>query len=265
MTDDHCSPSQPNSERFRIERTSAGDFPFYSGSPVALSGPQWLIVLMGVALGFASLIMPIAPKAFYQTTAGSFLPAVLLFAIPLLALAGVAGRALTTLFRPLASRDFLLMLVIALANLVVTIVLALLLLQLFDMNANPVGDMLSAYSGTERALFYLKSIPQLFGEEVVSVLPFLALLWFCHSKLNMPRKQAVMIAWLGAALFFGAIHLPTYGWNFLQCFLVIGTARVVLLAGYIITRNIWVSTGAHIINDWVIFSVVLLAGPQAIA
>lgn len=143
--------------------------------------------------------------------------------------------------------------------------LALLLLQLFDMNANPVGDMLSAYSGTERALFYLKSIPQLFGEEVVSVLPFLALLWFCHSKLNMPRKQAVVIAWLGAALFFGAIHLPTYGWNFLQCFLVIGTARVVLLAGYIITRNIWVSTGAHIINDWVIFSVVLLAGPQAIA
>lgn len=118
MTDNHCSPSQPNSKQFRIERTSAGDFPFYSGSPVALSGPQWLIVLMGVALGFASLIVSVAPKALYQSTAGSFLPVVLLFAIPLLALAGVAGRAWTTLFRPLASRDFLLMLAIALANLV---------------------------------------------------------------------------------------------------------------------------------------------------
>ena len=91
------------------------------------------------------------------------------------------------------------------------------------------------------------------------VLPFLAILWFCHSKLAMTRKSAIVVAWLGAALIFGALHLPTYGWNFVQCFLVIGTARIVLLVGYIVTKNIWVSTGAHIINDWLIFTVMALA------
>ncbi|WP_412705586.1 hypothetical protein [Aeromonas rivipollensis] len=45
---------------------------------------------------------------------------------------------------------------------------------------------------------------------------------------------------------------------------MIGTARIVLLSGYIITKNIWVSTGAHIINDWLLFTVmVLLRGGQA--
>jgi membrane protease YdiL (CAAX protease family) len=50
-----------------------------------------------------------------------------------------------------------------------------------------------------------------------------------------------------------------------QCFLVIGTARLVLLTGYIVTKNIWVSTGAHIINDWLTFTViVVLLGAQSV-
>jgi membrane protease YdiL (CAAX protease family) len=123
--------------------------------------------------------------------------------------------------------------------------------------------MLGAFSDTERALFYLKTIPQLFGEEIVSVSPFLAILWFCHTKLDMGRGPSIVAAWLGAALVFGALHLPTYGWNFVQCFLVIGTARLVLLIGYVATKNIWVSTGAHIINDWLTFTlIVVLTAPK---
>jgi membrane protease YdiL (CAAX protease family) len=30
----------------------------------------------------------------------------------------------------------------------------------------------------------------------------------------------------------------------------IGFARVILTLAYIVTRNLWVSAGAHIINDW---------------
>ena len=93
---------------------------------------------------------------------------------------------------------------------------------------------------------------------MISILPFLAILWCCHQKLGLTRKSAILIAWLSTALIFGALHLPTYDWNFLQCFLVIGTARIVLLSGYIITKNIWVSTGSHIINDWLLFSLMLL-------
>jgi len=51
------------------------------------------------------------------------------------------------------------------------------------------------------------------------------------------------------------MHLPTYDWNVVQCFAVIGTARLVLTAAYLRTRNLWVSYGAHILNDWSIFAV----------
>ncbi|QSR20066.1 hypothetical protein CA833_23270 [Novosphingobium sp. KA1] len=50
--------------------------------------------------------------------------------------------------------------------------------------------------------------------------------------------------------------MPTYQWNFVQCFLVIGTARVALLTGYVVTKNTWVSTAAHVLNDWIFFTVI---------
>lgn len=244
---------------FRIERKSAGDFPFYNGLPIEISGSMWLVVLVSVLVGFGILIAPIG-----NTTVGGFVAAILFFAVPLAALAVAAGANWTAIFRKIGFRDILLMFGVAILNMIVSIAIVLLVRRLFDMAANPVGGILGEASASQLVLFYLKTAPQLFGEEVVSVLPFLAILWLCHSKLGIGRTGSVIIAWIGAALFFGALHLPTYQWNFVQCFLVIGTARVVLLLGYVITKNIWVSTGAHIINDWVIFTflAVMLSGVQ---
>tara|TARA_R110000764_G_scaffold8822_1_gene29097 strand:- start:1392 stop:2189 length:798 start_codon:yes stop_codon:yes gene_type:complete len=264
MTKNNDTQAESGLPLYAIERSQAGDFPFYNGAPVALSGVQWLIVLLGVILGFLALTVPILPMAFYETTLGTFVPAILFFALPLIALAAVAGPHWRALFRTPGWRDFLLMIGIALLNLIVAVAVVLLVRLVFAMNANPVGDMLGAFSSSETVLFYLKTLPQLFGEEVVSILPFLALLWLCHQKLQLSRKSALLLAWLGTALFFGAIHLPTYGWNWVQCFLVIGSARLVLLLGYIITKNIWVSTGAHIINDWLIFTLIVVMGPEAV-
>ncbi|MFM4720119.1 CPBP family intramembrane glutamic endopeptidase [Aeromonas bivalvium] len=261
---EHQSAARPvlnDGDSFGFERKSAGDFPFYRQPPNALSGRSWVLILLGVVLGFAVLTAHIA---FYKTTAGGFVSAILFPLIPLAVLAMVAGKAWRALFRMPRGRDFLLMLAIAGVNILVSVAVALLLQHLFKMSANPVNAMLAEASNAARILFYLKTIPQLFGEEVVSILPFLAILWCCHTKLGLTRKSAIIIAWLSTALIFGAMHLPTYDWNFLQCFLVIGTARIVLLSGYIITKNIWVSTGAHIINDWLLFTVmVLLRGGQA--
>jgi membrane protease YdiL (CAAX protease family) len=249
-----------DSDCYGFERKSAGDFPFYRQGPHALSGRSWVLILLGVALGFAVLTAPIG---FYKTTAGGFVPAILFPLIPLAVLAMVAGKAWRALFRTPTRRDVLLMVAIAGANILVSVTVALVLQHVFKMSENPVNAMLAEASNTARILFYLKTAPQLFGEEVVSILPFLAILWFCHAKLTLTRKRALIAAWLCTALIFGALHLPTYDWNFLQCFLVIGTARIVLLSGYLITKNIWVSTGAHIINDWLLFTVmVLLRGGQ---
>jgi uncharacterized protein len=255
---EHQSAAMPglnDGNGFFFERRSAGDFPFYRQSQNALSGRSWGLILLGAALGFAVMTAPIG---FYTTTAGGFVPAILFPLIPLAVLAMVAGKGWRALFRTPTRRDFLLMVTIAGTNILVSVTVALILQHVFKMNENPVNSVLVEASNTARILFYLKTLPQLFGEEVVSILPFLAILWFCHEKLTMTRKQALISAWLCTALIFGALHLPTYDWNFLQCFLVIGTARIVLLSGYIITRNIWVSTGAHIINDWLLFTLMVL-------
>ncbi|MEW9837663.1 CPBP family glutamic-type intramembrane protease [Mesorhizobium marinum] len=243
-------------------RKRAGDFPFYKGVPVALTGPQWLIVLTGVVLGFAALIVPFE---LYQNAIGGFIPAILFFGIPLLALAFVAGRHWRAIFRRLVFSDVFWMVGVAALNLVVALAIFYIVRTVFSMNANPVGDLLGSASGAERVLFYLKTIPQLFGEEVVSILPFLAILWWCHQRLGMSRTASIACAWLGAAIFFGALHLPTYGWNFVQCFIVIGSARAVLLIGYIATKNIWVSTGSHILFDWLVFTVIVTLTGTALA
>jgi hypothetical protein len=65
-------------------------------------------------------------------------------------------------------------------------------------------------------------------------------------------------------LVFGALHLPTYDWNLVQCIVIIGTARMVLTLAYIVTKNIWVSTGAHVINDWLLLGMALLGAGLAV-
>ena len=68
------------------------------------------------------------------------------------------------------------------------------------------------------------------------------------------RIAAIVSAWIISAIFFGLVHLPTHSWNWIQCIVVIGTARVVLSLAYVKTKNIWVAAGAHILNDWTIFT-----------
>lgn len=130
--------------------------------------------------------------------------------------------------------------------------------SLFGAATNPSVSALAEMTSGERVAFFAKTVPQLFGEEILSILPFLAVLYAMHAKAGMGRKPAILVAWLLTAIVFGAAHLPTYDWNFMQCFVIIGVARRVLLLPYIKTKNIWVSTGAHILTDWIMFGVTIL-------
>jgi membrane protease YdiL (CAAX protease family) len=49
-----------------------------------------------------------------------------------------------------------------------------------------------------------------------------------------------------------------------QCIIIIGSARLVLTLPWIMTKNIWVSTGAHIVNDWLLFLMGLLGSSLAV-
>ena len=97
---------------------------------------------------------------------------------------------------------------------------------------------------------------QLLGEELVTILPLLATVALLH-RVGMPARWAIAVAWVATALLFGALHLPTYQWHVGQALLVIGTARLVLTAVFLCTRNLWASTIAHIANDWAIMAFAL--------
>ncbi len=227
------------------------DFPYYDGSPVRISAVQWAIVLGLLAAGFAALIAPWP----FLTEGGiaSFLPALIFCGLPLVGLRIVAPRHWNALTRKVGGRDVLWMLGFGVLNIIVSVAIGGLLSRLFDFTPNPVVSGLSHLSHLAMELTLLRTLPQLFGEELLTILPFLAVLQFGHAKLGLARTHAIVLAWIVSALVFGAAHLPTYGWNFVQSLGIIGIARLVLTLAYWKTKNIWVSFGAHVVADWSYF------------
>jgi hypothetical protein len=232
-----------------------GDFPFYDGAPVSLSAAQWLFVMAAVVAGFLVLVLPIPWPG---GALGASIPALLFPLIPLAALARVAPGHWQAIFGKLGWRELRLMLGIALLNIVVTMSVGALVRALADVTPNAAMAQLGGMETAGRIAYFAKTLPQLFGEEVVTILPFLALMTLMSSRFGVGRKAAVVGAWLISSLLFGLIHLPTYDWNWVQCIVVIGTARLVLSLAWILTKNIWVSTGAHVVNDWTLFTLSLV-------
>lgn len=232
--------------------TPRSDFPFVDGRPVALGPVRWAVVLAAVAAGFAALYLPV-PEA---RGVGGFVPALLFPLLPLLALRLVAGRHAWAIFAPVRLRDVGFACGIVVLNLAVTATVALAVTRWFGAQDNPVLDRLRDAGAGQVVLFLLQTLPQLLGEELLTLLPFLAVLAGLR-RLGCTPRTALVAAWLLSALLFGLAHLPTYDWHVAQCLLVIGSARLVLTLAYLRTRNVWVSTLAHVVNDWVLFALVM--------
>ena len=196
-------------------------------------------------------------------TCQSLVPRILFPAIPLAVFIGFTGRYWTALFRKLAGVDYLNMVVFWLLNLAVSGVVGFLVMIVFGANANPATDGLAEGGPLQVIAFYAGTGIQLFGEEIFTILPFLAVMYLLFTKAKLSRNTSVTLAWLITAAWFGAAHLPTYGWNFAQAFLIIGAARLVLTLAYIRTKNILVSMGAHVLNDWTIFTIALITAGAA--
>ncbi|UTM59831.1 CPBP family intramembrane metalloprotease [Photobacterium sp. CCB-ST2H9] len=237
--------------------SSKDDFPFYNNQPTAIRPVLWGMILLSVLAGFAVLI---APLPLFSTPFGQFIPAILFFAIPLFCLSKITPTHWRAIFRPVTRNHLKWMLLIGFLNVIVSVVVGLLVLKLYSANPNQAMAHLADAGTFERFLFFLKTLPQLFGEEVFTILPFLALMYAFYTHGALSRSQSVILAWFITAVCFGLAHLPTYDWNLVQCLLVIGTARLCLSLAYIKTKSIWVSTGAHIINDWTLFGLTLMLG-----
>jgi membrane protease YdiL (CAAX protease family) len=234
---------------FRFERKN-DDFPFYSElqSPT-LNLKSSLIFLIAVAVGFALFLVGFG---------GTYVQPFMNVIFPLAAVIFVARGHWTSLFRKLVAKDIVLILGTYIVNLIVTLGAGSIITKLFNVSANPVSE---GFDGNfiEAIPTFLKMIPMLFGEELITILPFLVILSLGVQKLKLSRKSAVILAWIVASIIFGAYHLPTYNWNIAQAILGIGIARFVLLYPYIKTKNIWTSFIVHVLNDWTIFGFAFLS------
>lgn len=254
MTSQPPSTVSPAQRLQRLE-DHVGDFPFYNGAPAALSGGQWGFVMAAVAAAFLVLVLPVPWPG---GTFGALIPAILFPLIPLAALAHVAPGHWRVLFGRVGWRELRLMLGFAVLNIVVSMSVGAIVRTLTEVTPNAATAQLAGMDTVGRIVFFAKTLPQLFGEEVITILPFLALLHLLSARFGVGRRAAIIGAWLISSVVFGLIHLPTYDWNLIQCLVVIGTARLVLTLPWILTKNIWVSTGAHIVNDWLLFGMSLL-------
>ena len=225
------------------------DFPYYDGRPAAVGAGGWALLIASLAMAFAALAL-IPLRGF----PGSLLPPLIFAGLPLLTLAALVGRHWTALFRRVGWREAGLMAAFAVATMVASLLAALLVRALGSTAPNPVVDAMAAMSAGDFLRRLLPTLPQLVGEELLTILPFLALLWLATRVLGFGRRAGILLGLIGSSLIFAAAHLPTYDWHWAQCFGVIGTARLVLTLAYVWTRNLWVSAGAHILNDWTEFS-----------
>jgi membrane protease YdiL (CAAX protease family) len=234
------------------------DFPWYRGDPTTISVTGWLIVLAGVAAGFAALVIPLPLE---DGVTSGWLRTAAFVGLPLLGLAIAAGGSWKAIFGRVGFREVKLMLAFAGLNILISMAIGFLVKRFGTVTANAGVADAAQLQGARLASFFAKTGVQLLGEELITILPFLALLTFLHTRAGLSRSAALLLAWFVSAIAFGLIHLPTYDWNWVQCVVVIGSARLILTWAYVWTKNIWVSTGAHILNDFAIISATVFLPP----
>lgn len=243
---------------FWFERTDS-DLPYYREAPEGFSVSAWIVVLASVAVAFFALI---GTQPMFHSGLFGFIPPVLFVLIPLGAIAAVGGPgAPLALFRSLRGKDIGIILLFFVLNAIATVAVGTLITGLFHTAMNPAGSLLASASGVDKVLFFGWTGVQLLGEEIFTILIFLAALALLGR--SMSRKVALCFAALVAAIIFAMVHLPTYQWNVGQALVGLVPIRLVLLLPYIITRNIWTSTGVHVLNDWTIFGLSAVAGSDA--
>ena len=237
-----------------IERRDGVDFPFYNGVPIELSVGKWILVWASVAVGFLALIFIPQPNNLV-----AILPRALFVVIPLAVLALVAGRHWSAIFRRVRLVDVGNMFFFAALNIVLTFAIGGLVSLFFPVAPNttiagagaagwptrsPSTSAAASSSSVKRSSSCCRSSPS------------------CTSSSPRPASRARRrSSSRGSSRRSGSVPRtcpPTTG-TVVQAIVVIGSARIALTLAFIRTKNLWVSAGAHIINDWVFITVAVIS------
>ena len=126
-----------------------------------------------------------------------------------------------------------------------------------NLQANPIINI-AAISPVFTVLTGLLLIFQLFIEELLAVLSFICI-YHLASKASVSSRRALVIALIISVLLAACVHIPTYNFNILQSLLVIGGARLGLGLAYAHAKNFWVAYLAHLLYDFVLITISLIA------
>ncbi|WP_101926470.1 MULTISPECIES: CPBP family intramembrane glutamic endopeptidase [Luteimonas] len=234
-------------------------FPYVDGTPAPLGWQRGLVVLAACGLAFAALAwlprwMPGVP--------GSWAGALAFVGLQLAGLGLAVGPSWRTLFRRPRWRDLLIALACVPLAFALPALVAWGVVGSANLSANAVIQNAGDLAPLQVVNLFAVSGVQLLGEELITILPLLVLMAALH-RARLHPWLVVGIAWVATALMFGALHLSTYHWHVGQALLVIGAARLVLTGVYLLTRNLWASVLAHVVNDWWFLAFVIVTARMA--
>lgn len=111
----------------------------------------------------------------------------------------------------------------------------------------PAVNAAESTSLTTTIVTLIKLLFQLFGEEFIAIIPFLAFVSLGKRfKLNQTFILAAAIVL--SSIVFGMAHTWTYG-GLLQGIVAVGISRIAITAAYVKTKNVWVSYLVHYLFD----------------
>jgi len=237
-----------------IERKDERDFPFYNGIPGDVPNWKWIVIVASCAAAFLMLMF-----FYFDNEILNIIPRTLFVAIPLVTFIVLVRPDWKAIFKPIRGADIGNIFFFLLLNLVVATAVGLTVRAIFGANPDAATVVLSDLPTAETIGFFIGTGIQIFGEELFTILPFLAVLTWLH-RAGVRRNRAVLWSWLITAVWFALAHLPAYGWNLIQVLLVIGVSRLILTAAYMRAKNILTSTGVHILYDWSGFLLLVTTG-----
>lgn len=225
--------------RFKFERKGL-DFPFYNNNP-HLSTTKWGILLVGLLITF-TLIM--GPWEFPLKRFTYFL-------IPFLSFGIATNWKFNTICKKFKKKDISLILIIIILSFIYSILISSLLTPLGVTSAvNPVRSQLHNLS------FWIVFPFQIFGEELTKLI-MLILTLFVSYKITNKRKLSIIIATLICAIIFGLLHLPAYQ-NIIVSILTVGIGDIIIIYGYLKTKNILIPFTAHLFYNLIPLIITLL-------